>query len=115
MGHDLKGAVKRLSEVAGDWERNYSREAYHQQDAAHLRALLAELSRLQEGNERLRTALDPFVRATASLDTRFDDETKITIEMPTTRRSGRPVSWVYVEDVKRARALASQYQGGSDA
>lgn len=46
-------------------------------------------------------ALKPFARAFECFDaTRWDDETRITIELPTTKRA-RPVTGIYVEDVKR--------------
>lgn len=63
---------------------------------------------LQALADRYEKAMKPFERAFQSLDTRFDDETKIMITLPTTKRV-RPTTYVYVEDVLRLlQAFSSQ-------
>lgn len=84
--------------------------------------LLTALEGAESENQKLRAsrleavgALEPFVRAFRTLDTRFDGETKVMIELPTTRRV-RPMTYVYVEDVLRLRnaatRLSSSLEGG---
>ena len=61
--------------------------------------------------ERLAGALEPLVRRMSAFDAdRWDDETKVTVQFPTTKRA-RPTSFFYVADVKRARQALAQEDG----
>jgi len=75
-------------------------------EAAQARAEKAEASLVEAMG-----ALQPFVRAFRTLDTRWDGETKINIFLPTTKRV-KPVTYVYVEDAQRASDVHSRLLEG---
>mgnify|MGYP005831430683 CR=1 FL=1 len=84
--------------------------AIHGEAADMIESLISELTRLQAEVEGLRKAAAPFVRAFETFDAgRWDDESPITIMLPTTKRV-RPTALVHVDDVKRLRAATLQGQ-----